>query len=131
MAAPVSTVQVVYDNARNCVVKFTFVSGGADQAQTKVVDVAALNPPAGVHLKIRNINYDVLNTNGVVSLFWDAPPNPVHILDLRGGDHQDFRRFGGITNNGGANASGSILVSTSGFTLNSSYSVTLEMVKGI
>ena len=131
MAAPVSTLQVVYDNVRNCVVKATFISGGADQAITTLVDVSALTPPAGLHLKVWRIEYDVKSQDGVVRLYWDAPPTPVDMLDLQRADHQDYRRFGGLTNNGGANATGDILISTQGFTLNDSYTVVLEMVKGV
>ncbi len=130
MAAPVSTLQTIVDGARNCVVKATFLSGGLDQAITKIVDVTLLNPPAGVHLKVRNINYDI-TPGGVVRLYWDAPPNPIDMLDLNGFDHKDFRHFGGLTNNGGPNASGSILVSTQGFTLGYQYTIILEMIKGV
>lgn len=132
MAAPVTTLQVLYDNIRNCVVKFTFISGGADQAQTTVVDVTALHPPSGPHMKVRQVHYDVNARSGsIVRLLWDAPPNPIDILEMRGVDHQDFRRFGGISTVNVPNATGSILVETQGFSLNDGYSVTLEMVKDV
>lgn len=130
MAAPVSTLQTLVDGARNCVVKATFLSGGLDQAITKIVDVTALHPPAGVHLKVMKITYDV-TPGGIVRLYWDAPPNPIDMLDLNGFDHADFRRFGGIWNNGGMDATGSILVSTQGFTLGYQYTLIIEMIKGV
>lgn len=130
MAGPVSTIQVLHDGVRNCVVKATFLSGGADQAVTKIVDVTQLNPPAGIHLKIMKLQYDI-TPGGVVRLYWDAPPTPVDIVDINGFDHPDYRRFGGIQNNGGQNATGSILVSTQGFLNGYNYTLVLEMVKGV
>jgi len=131
LAAPVTTLQQLYDNGRNTVTKFTFISGGTDQALTKVVDVTALQPPAGPHLKIRHIYYDINAQQGLVRLLWDAPPAPVDLLDLRGMDDQNFWRYGGLNSKGVLNATGSILVETQGFQLNESYSITLEMIKGV
>ncbi len=73
----------------------------------------------------------VVKATFLSGLYWDAPPNPIDMLDLNGFDHKDFRHFGGLTNNGGPNASGSILVSTQGFTLGYQYTIILEMIKGV
>jgi hypothetical protein len=121
---------VIQDGARNCAVKATFLSGGADQAITKIVDVTTLNPPAGIHLKVRKTIYDI-TPGGIVRLYWDAPPSPVDMLDLNGFHSSDYTRFGGITNNGGPNATGSILISTQGFTLGYQYTIIIEMIKGV
>lgn len=130
MAAPVFTLQTIVDGARNCVVKATFISGGTDQTITKIVDVTLLHPPAGTSLKVRKIDYNI-QPSGLVRLYWDAPPTPVDMLDLTGFDNIDFRHFGGLTNNGGGNATGSILISTQGFTIGSNYTIVLEMIKGV
>lgn len=129
MASPVSTLQVLRDGARNLVVKATFISGGADQAPTKIVDVSTFQPPAGPHLKVIRIDYNI-QPSGLVRLQWDAPA-PVDMLDLTGFDVNDYRQFGGIWNNGGPNVTGSILVSTVGFTIGSNYTIILEMIKGV
>jgi hypothetical protein len=130
MPAPVSTLQLLHDGARNVVVKATFLSGGLDQAVTPIVTVSALNPNPGTTLKVTKIHYDV-TPGGIVRLYWDSPPIPTDMMDLNGFSFSDFRSFGGITNNGGPNATGNILISTQGFTLNYVYTITLEMIKGV
>lgn len=131
MAAPVTTLQVLRDGARNYVVKATFISGGLDQPLTTIVNCATANPPfVGTHGKIIRITYDII-PGGLVRLSWDAPPNPIDILDLGGFDEKDFHRYGGIKNNGGANATGNVLVNTQGFNNGYQYTVILEMIKGV
>ncbi len=128
MAAPVSTLQLLHDGARNVIVKATFLSGGLDQPITTIVSAASLQPPASIHMKVVNIDYDI-TPGGVVRVYWDSPPFPTDMLDLNGFDHKDFRYFGGIQNNGGATATGDILVSTQGFTLGYEYTIILHMWK--
>jgi hypothetical protein len=130
VVAPVTTYQLLHDGARNAVVKATFLSGGLDQGITTLVNAAALNPPAGIHMKIMEIDYDA-TPGGIVRIYWDAPPSPVDILDMNGFDHQDYRAFGGIQNSGGANATGNILVSTQGFTLGYNYTIILKLNKAV
>ena len=128
MAAPVATLQTLHDGARNVVVKATFLSGGLDQPLTTIVTAANLNPPANIHMKVVRVEYDV-TPGGILRVYWDSPPFPTDMLDLNGFDHHDYRRFGGIQNNGGSNATGNILVSTQGFTLNYEYTLILELWK--
>ena len=128
MAAPVSTNQILYDGVRNCVVKATFLSGGLDQAITPLVTASLLNPPGTPHLTVTKVQYDI-TPGGVVRIYWDSPPNPTEMLDLNGFDHPDFMEFLGIKNNGGPNATGSILISTQGFTLGYVYTIIIHMKK--
>lgn len=130
MAAPVATLQTLHDGVRNAVVKATFLSGGLDQPITTLVNAAALQPPAGIHMKVVGIDYDI-TPGGVVRIYWDSPPFPKEMLDLNGFDHKDFRSYAGISNNGGATATGNILISTQGFTLGYEYTVILYMWKGV
>lgn len=130
MAGPTFTLQTIIDGARNAVIKATFVSAGADQAPTVMVNVSVLHPPASLSLKVRKIEYNI-QPSGLVRLQWEAPPDHKDMLDLTGFDHLDFRNFGGITNNGGSTATGNILISTQGFTLGSSYTIILGMIKGV
>ena len=130
MADPTFTIQTIVDGPRNCVIKGTFVSAGADQAPVTLVDVSILNPPAGTQLKVKRVSYSIY-PSGQVRLQWDAPPDAVDLMVLDGADHVKMRQFGGIWNNGGVNANGNILISTQGFTIGSSYTVILEMVKGV
>lgn len=130
MADPTFTLQTIIDGPRNCVIKATFVSAGADQAPVVMVDVSSLNPPAGLQLKVKRVSYSIY-PQGQVRLQWDSAPDPVDMLVLDGADHVKMRQFGGVWNNGGQFATGDILISTQGFTIGSSYTVILEMVKGV
>ena len=130
MAAPVTTLQLLHDGARNVVVKATFLSGGLDQPVSPFVTVAALNPNPGATLKVTKVHYNII-PGGTVRLYWDSPPTPTDMMDLTGFGFDDYRSFGGITNNGGPDATGNILISTQGFTLGYQYTITLEMIKGV
>lgn len=130
MPANVVTSQTLYDGVRNCVMKFTFVSGGGDEPPTKKVDVTQLSPPAGPHLKVVRIHYDI-EPAGLVRVMWDTPSGPADMLDLNGFDEKDYKRFGGLSTLNIPNATGSIIFATQGFTINYNYSIVLEMIKGV
>lgn len=125
--AVAATKQVLYDGLSNAVLQFTGVGDGAgDETNELKVDCAALNPPC-VSVAIKKITYDV--GYGVVELLWDAAI-PVPFLELtEAGAPIDYKRIGGIVNGGGPYATGNILLSTKGFELNSTYSITLELRK--
>jgi len=121
------TTQTVVDGARNLVVHLTGLDtdGGGDESAVRKVDVSSLTPPCD-SVKIHTIDYAV--SGGSVQLLWDADV-PVQFALLSGQGTLDFRKFGGLVNDGGASASGDILLSTIGFDLNANYDIKLEMTK--
>lgn len=119
------------DGPRNYVLRVTGVQDGTGVQVTnlKVIDVSALQPPAGPSFKIRRLGFRVLG--GIVQLAWDAP-TPRVFAELQLADHGlDWYRFGGQSTLGVANATGSVLLSTLGFDVGSSYDLTFECSKGI
>lgn len=127
MADSVSS-QTIIDAARNTVMKFTNLSDGTGEAAVLKVNPALLNPNPGIHLKIKRIKFNI--QNGTVRLQWVATV-AADIMILNGYAEEDYTRFGGLTNNGGAGATGGIQFTTEGFGINSSYTITLEMIKGV
>lgn len=125
MADTVSS-QTLIDGDKNVVVKFTNLSDGTGEAAVLKVDVSALNG-APSRVTIEKIHYSVFGM--VVTLLWDATTD-VRIVDLQGDGHMDLKCFGGLYNNGGAGVTGDILLTTTGHSLNDSYSIILEMKKG-
>lgn len=122
-----TTSQILHDGVRNVVVQLTGISDGTGQETNVVkIDASELNPPADSGLKIKRVRYAVVG--GVVQLSW-AADDPQPFLNLAISDEFDYAKIGGLKNGGGDTANGDILLSTIGFELNSSYSITLEMVK--
>ncbi len=125
--------QVLIDGARNFVIRLFAVQDGTGTQLTnlKVVDVSAMNPPAGPHLKVMRTKFAVLG--GIVELAWESgdPVNPVPFAELQLADTRDDRRFSGLSTLGVPNATGNILLSTYGFDIGSSFDLTLECIKGI
>ncbi len=120
-----STVQKLEYGPRNVSFHLTGLGDGlGNETLVKKIDSQQLLP---VSLKLRferisgNVEY------GVVILYWDAPI-PVRLAVLSGQFNLDFNRIGGLTNNA-ANPTGSVLLSTLGFELNSTYDILLELVK--
>lgn len=125
------TSQIVLDGARRATMHFTCLADGSGTQETlvKKVDATALQPPGSRSMKVRGINYDTFGP-GLVILYWEAPV-PKQFLTLSNtADHVDYSEFGGLWNNGVAGATGSILLSTQGFTAGSSYSITIDLTKG-
>lgn len=126
-----TVVSQLYDGARNVNLKYTIFSDGTGQTATKIIDVTALNPNPGTHMKLRRIRY---NVDGMyVRLQWDAS-SPVDIAILGNGqDYLDFTNeyAGGFPNNGGAGVTGSVLLTTSGQIAGSNATISLEFLKGV
>jgi len=120
------TSQTLLDGYRNVVMKFTNLSDGTGESAVKKVDVTALTPAAGTKLKVMKIRYSI--EAGSVSLLWEATSNVTMVI-LRG--YGEIKIPGGIVNNGGSGVTGSILLTTNNFISQSSYTIELEMVKGI
>lgn len=122
-----TTTNVIFDGIKNCIVEWTGlnVDGSVGETLVKKIDVKDLTP-IPYRLAIRYLHYDV--NGGSVQLFWDAE-DPVLIDQFGSVAEEDFSFIGGIQNNAGPSATGSILLSTSGFDVGSSYSIRLNLVK--
>ena len=120
--------QTIFDGPRNTVMKFTNLSDGTGEAGVLKVNPALLVPNPGLTLKVRRIVYDV--KGGGVRLQWYAT-TPVDFFVL--GDWGDwfFRPESALPDDAGAGATGGITFTTIGFAANSSYSITLELRKGV
>lgn len=125
-----TTSQVLLDGPRNYAIRLTSVQDGTGIQQTgiKVIDVAAMSPPGGPSFKIRRLDFRVMG--GIVQLLWEAP-TPAVFAELQLADSLDWHRFGGQSTRNVANATGSILLTTLGFDVGSSYDLTFECSKGV
>ena len=121
-----TTQQTLHDGARNAVIQVTGVSDGSGNEDHVVkVDISTLGASA---VSVRKISYNI--GYGLVKLSWDAL-TPVDFAMLPDGYGElDYTRIGGMKNGGGGGgATGDILLTTSGFELASSYTITFELVK--
>lgn len=120
-----TTQQTLHNGARNAVIQATGVSDGSGSENHVVkVDVSDLGASA---VSVRKISYNI--GYGLVGLSWDAL-TPVDFAMLPDGHGElDYRSIGGLKNGGGAGATGDILLTTTGFELGSSYTITFELVK--
>lgn len=121
----ITTSQTLVDGTVNVVVQINgLCDDGLNETGVVKVDVSELDgAPARVKLcKITGaVNY------GVVMLSWsDTPDRPFLILE----NTVDFcyHKFGGLGNTE-ASGNGDIILTTSGFDVNSNYSLLLEMEK--
>ena len=126
---PVSvTVQKLEFGPRNVSFHLTGIGDGvapSNETLVKKIDITQFQPVSKsprFHRISGTVSY------GVVTLWWDAQP-PVRAAVLADQFCLDFDRIGGLTNNAGPTATGSILLSTAGFDLNSTYDILLELVK--
>lgn len=99
--------------------------GNGQQTLFKVVD-ATLLLPVSTKLRVEHLSGSV--DYGVVLLYWDALV-PQLFAVLSGQINLDYTRIGGLTNTQSPGFTGSILLSTVGFELNSAFTLLLEMVK--
>lgn len=122
--------QVFNDGPRNYVARFFGLGDGTGVQLTnyKIIDVASMSPPGSASLKIRRSDFKVLG--GIVQLLWDAPA-PVVFAELQLSDNFDWRYYGGQSTRGVANATGSVLLTTLGFDVGSSFDLTLACIKGV
>jgi hypothetical protein len=121
----------IYDGARNCTFKLTDVSDGSGLSAQNVTNVGSLVPNPGVHLKVRKIRFAISGMS--VRLQW-AATTPADIVILNPGeDILDFSTIysSGISNNGGAGATGDILLTTIGATANANFTIVIEAIKGV
>jgi len=128
------TTQVLVNNARNLIIKFTNESDGTGESGVTKVDAtsatyANMGVAPGIHLKVMRVQYDV--NNGAVRMRWDASTDVDMLILGQGVGNHDYTFMGGLTVPVVAGATGSILFTTVGFVSGSSYSITLEMIKGV
>lgn len=135
------TSQIIENGPRWIVAAFTGISDAAvDETGIKVIDAQsptfAVNIQGqlivpGVHLKLREIDYECAG-GWKVLVQWDAT-TPVDMLALGsdGAGIKKFDRFGGIPNPMAAGATGSILLSTLGAAVDSTYTIVMRLSKGV
>ncbi len=123
-----TTSQTLFDGNRTTSMQFTGISDGAGQLSlVTLVDPSTLKPKAKA-VKVARITGDV--SYGIVELYWDALP-PVKFAELSGSDIEfDYTKVGPINNTiAGPDATGKVLISTIGFSANSTYMLKLDMTK--
>lgn len=112
--------------ARNVSYNVTLLGDGqGQQTLVKIVDASLLNPVSN-KLRVERLSGTV--DYGVVLLYWDAQV-PQLFAVLSGQIDLDYNRIGGLTNTQSLGYTGSILLSTVGFELNSASTLLLELVK--
>jgi hypothetical protein len=101
---------------------------GENESLVSKIDAAGLTPPAR-QLRIMKMEYNV--SGGIVSLYRDTT-NPIKIIDLAGDGAFDFTAMGGMPEaevDGSDADTASLLLSTVGFDIGSSYAIKLELKK--
>lgn len=122
------TTQIILDEARNLVMKFTNFSDGTGENGVTKVNALLLKPNPGAHLKLWRYAYDIKTMN--VRIIWEGIPNK-DMLVLGGfANAVDCEFFGGIPNNA-AQPTGNVLFTTNGATANASYSIILHFKKNV
>tara|TARA_R100000808_G_C2154533_1_gene165573 strand:+ start:4520 stop:4924 length:405 start_codon:yes stop_codon:yes gene_type:complete len=126
------TSQTIQDGVKNVVMKFTNISDGTGESAVAKVDVSALtagpNGETCTGVTIEEIWWQCIGMK--VSLFWDATSNVIIMqLGENQSGHQDFRDFGGLTNNSGSGKTGDVLFTTVGHSSADTYSIILSMRK--
>lgn len=130
MADAVAT-QILVDDTRRAVLKFTNISDGTGETGVVKVDVSTLSSYQGQPCTSVAINkIDAITAGMGLNMLWDATTD-VLILTLGEADFVtfDFSRFGGLTNNAGAGKTGDILFTTVGAASGDRYTVVMEVYK--
>jgi hypothetical protein len=137
-----ATSQILEQGPNRVVMKFTgFTDTGTNETSVKKVDAQS---PAigdflfgqqfvpGTSLVVADLWWNVEGM--VLRMIWEATSN-VELADLQGFGHWPLRDlqggFGGLANPKTAGSTGSILFTTVGAVAGASYTVVLEMIKGL
>ena len=123
--------QILVDDTRRAVFKFTNISDGTGETAVLKVDVSALTTYQGrtcTGVSIQRL--DAITAGMGINMLWDATTDVV-ILTVGEADFVsfDFSRFGGLTDNSGAGKTGDILFTTVGATAGDRYTVVMEVLK--
>lgn len=126
------TSQTIANGPRNLIMKFTNFSDGTGESAVVKVDATSTTlgnggVAPGIHLKIARIAYAV--TGGTVRVQWVATTS-TDFWDLSGFGTYDYIAAP-MWNPNNSGATGSISFTTSGFAAGSSYTIDLEMFKGV
>jgi hypothetical protein len=130
MADAVAT-QVLVDDTRRAILKFTNISDGTGETNVVKVDVSALATYQGAACtSVAITRIDAITIGMGLNLLWDATTD-VLIMSMGENDFFtfDFTRFGGLTNNSGAGKTGDILFTTVGAGSGDKYTVVMEVLK--
>ena len=114
--AAVATQQIIANGPRNLVLKYTIAGTTGDLTASKMVDISALDAALGVNgLTLMSAQWAL--TGCSANLLWDATTD-VPIIECSAGEgSQDYSKFGGIKNNAAAaNATGDVMITTTGYT---------------
>lgn len=119
----------IFDGNRTVSMQFTGISDGAGGLTGVTLVDPSLLKPAAKAVKIKRITGSV--SYGIVELYWDALP-PVKFAELSGDYLEyDYDKMGALTNKvAGPDATGKVLISTIGFSQNSTFQLKLDMTKG-
>ena len=130
MADTVAT-QLIYDGAKQAIMKFTNASDGTGETAVKKVDVTTLSTYQGKACSGVDIDRIYSLTHGMqVRLLWEATTNgtimtvPQNIMDT-----MSFDDFGGLNNNTTTGKTGNILFSTLDASSGDTYTIILVMRK--
>src|SRR3990172_6426296 len=122
-----TTIQIVHTGERNAIVHLTGRATDAVQESDVVkVDISELLPPAR-RVALRKIEYAV--SGGQVTLAWGADSS-VPFAELEGQEDLCFERA--LLQNSaesGTGVTGDIVLTTRGFDIGSTYTITLHMIK--
>jgi hypothetical protein len=129
------TIQTILDGPRNAIIKVSGTLDSSDLAQQVLLDPATLGGinntglVKAAKLRLQRLTHNI-EDGLTVDLWWDAT-TPVRIEGIEGRGHQNYDRFGGLTNIAGAGVTGKILIATQGWATGSilSFSLLLELVK--
>lgn len=130
------TNQTLYDGPRRAAVQFTGISDGSGQlALATLVDASTLTPlgpgQACKRVGVESIIGSV-KPSGTVELYWGAL-TPVKFAELAGTNiNFDYRSITSITIPPSAtNATGDILISTTGFSAGTTFMIELSLIKKV
>lgn len=130
MADAVAT-QVLRDDDRLYIAKFTNISDGTGEAAVVKIDVSALATYQGRACNRVQIVKVWFQTQGVgVDVLWHANTNVLALTIPENQTHTlDYSEFGGLTNNAGTGITGDVLFTTVGASANDRYTIVLECLK--
>jgi len=130
MADAVAT-QILVDDTKRAVFKFTNISDGTGESGVVKIDVSALTPYQGsacTSVAVQTV--DAITSGMGINMLWDATTD---VLCLTIGEADfvtfDFSRFGGLTNNAGTGKTGDLLFTTVRASSGDRYTVVMEVLK--
>lgn len=123
--------QVLVDDTRRAVFKFTNISDGTGETAALKIDVSTLSSYLGnacTGVSIQRV--DAVTAGMGINMLWDATTDVV-ILTVGDADFVtfDFSRFGGLSNNSGTGKTGDVLFTTVGAGSGDRYTVVMEVLK--